>query len=107
MRSKGVYRFWGTVLGGIAVLVLVPNLVDAPELLVAALTLWTGACIYFAGLDRTPRSYVCENAPNRGSTTNSNHPADFQAKIVAIRGVRISADTDPSLIQERVAGSTG
>ncbi|HEX3499266.1 MAG TPA: FUSC family protein, partial [Stellaceae bacterium] len=58
MRSKGVYRFWGTVLGGIAVLVLVPNLVNAPELLVAALTLWTGACIYFVGLDRTPRSYV-------------------------------------------------
>jgi len=58
MRSKSVYRFWGTVLGGIAVLVLVPNLVNAPELLVAALTLWTGACIYLAGLDRTPRSYV-------------------------------------------------
>ena len=58
MRSKAVYRFWGTVLGGIAVLALVPNLVDAPELLVAALTLWTGTCIYFASLDRTPRSYV-------------------------------------------------
>jgi uncharacterized membrane protein YccC len=58
MRSKGVYRFCGTVLGAIAILALVPNLVDAPELLVAAMVLWTGTCIYFASLDRTPRSYV-------------------------------------------------
>ncbi len=58
MRSKGVYRFWGTVLGAIAVLGLIPNFVEAPEVLVAALALWTGACIYFTSLDRTPRSYV-------------------------------------------------
>jgi uncharacterized membrane protein YccC len=58
MRSKGIYRFWGTLLGGIAALVFVPNLVDAPALLIAALVLWTSACIYFAGVDRTPRAYV-------------------------------------------------
>ena len=58
MRSKGIYRFWGTLLGGIAALALVPNLVNAPELLVAALVLWTGMAIYFAGLDRTPRAYT-------------------------------------------------
>ncbi len=58
MRSKSAYRFYGTVLGAVAVLVLIPNLVDAPELLLAALSVWIGGCIYFAVLDRTPRSYV-------------------------------------------------
>jgi uncharacterized membrane protein YccC len=58
MRSKAVYRFCGTLLGAVATLVFIPNLVDAPVLLIAALSLWVGGCIYFAVLDRTPRSYV-------------------------------------------------
>jgi uncharacterized membrane protein YccC len=58
MRSKAIYRFFGTLLGAVATLVLVPNLVDAPELLIAALALWVAGCIYFAILDRTPRAYL-------------------------------------------------
>ncbi len=58
MRSKAAYRFYGTLLGAIATLVIIPNLVDAPVLLIAAMSLWIGGCIYFAVLDRTPRSYV-------------------------------------------------
>ncbi len=58
MRSKAAYRFYGTLLGAVATLVFIPNLVDAPVLLIAALSLWVGGCIYFAVLDRTPRSYV-------------------------------------------------
>ena len=58
MRSKAAYRFSGTILGAVVTLVLIPNLVDAPVLLIAALSLWIGGCIYFAVLDRTPRSYV-------------------------------------------------
>ena len=58
MRSKAAYRFYGTLLGAVACIALIPNLVDAPELLVAALSLWIAGCIYFAVLDRTPRSYV-------------------------------------------------
>ena len=58
MRSKAAYRFYGTMLGAVACMVFVPNLVDAPVLLIAALSLWIGGCIYFAVLDRTPRSYV-------------------------------------------------
>ena len=58
MRSKAAYRFYGTVLGAVAIVVLIPNLVNAPELLLAALSVWIGGCIYFAVLDRTPRSYV-------------------------------------------------
>ena len=57
-RSKAVYRFLGTIVGAIAAILLVPNLVDAPPLLAIAMSLWTGACLYFALLDRTPRSYV-------------------------------------------------
>lgn len=37
---------------------LIPNLVNTPVLLIAALSVWIGGCIYFAVLDRTPRSYV-------------------------------------------------
>ena len=58
MRSKSVYRFAGTLLGAAAAITLVPNLVAAPFLLTAALALWIGVCVYFALLDRTPRSYV-------------------------------------------------
>jgi uncharacterized membrane protein YccC len=58
MRSKAAYRFYGTMLGAVACLALIPNLVNAPGLLIAALSLWIGGCIYFAVLDRTPRSYV-------------------------------------------------
>ena len=58
MRSKAAYRFLGTLIGAVACIVFVPNLVNAPELLIAALSLWIGGCIYFAVLDRTPRSYV-------------------------------------------------
>jgi uncharacterized membrane protein YccC len=58
MRSKAAYRLLGTLVGLVATLVLVPNLVDSPEVLTAALALWVGVCIYFAVLDRTPRSYV-------------------------------------------------
>lgn len=58
LRSKGVYRIFGTLLGATAAIVMVPNLVDAPVLLSAALALWLGICLYFSLLDRTPRSYV-------------------------------------------------
>ena len=58
LRSKALYRLLGTIIGATVTIVLVPNLVDAPELLCAALALWTGICLYIAQLDRTPRSYV-------------------------------------------------
>lgn len=58
MRSKGVYRIGGTLLGAAAAIVMVPGLVDAPVLLTAALALWVGICLYFSLCDRTPRSYL-------------------------------------------------
>ena len=56
--SKAVFRLGGTLLGGAAAVLLVPNLVDAPELLSLALALWLGLCLYLSLQDRTPRSYV-------------------------------------------------
>ena len=37
---------------------LVPNLVNAPELLSLAIALWVGICLYLSLIDGTPRSYV-------------------------------------------------
>ncbi|WP_336489243.1 FUSC family protein [Methylobacterium nigriterrae] len=57
-RSKAVYRVGGTLLGAVAAVVFVPNLVNAPELLCLAVALWVGLCLYLSLLDRTPRSYL-------------------------------------------------
>ncbi|AWN36365.1 FUSC family protein [Methylobacterium radiodurans] len=57
-RSKAVYRVGGTLLGAIVTVILVPNLVNAPELLVLAIALWVALCLYVSLLDRTPRSYL-------------------------------------------------
>jgi uncharacterized membrane protein YccC len=58
MRSKALYRFCGTFIGGTAAVVLVPNLVDAPVLLSLALSMWIGLCLYLSLLDRSPRAYL-------------------------------------------------
>jgi uncharacterized membrane protein YccC len=58
LRSKAAFRLIGTLIGAAVTVALVPNLVNAPELLSAALALWTGGCLYLALLDRTPRSYL-------------------------------------------------
>jgi uncharacterized membrane protein YccC len=58
MRSKAVYRFVGTFVGGTAAVVIVPNLVDAPVLLCLAMAGWIGLCLYLSLLDRSPRAYL-------------------------------------------------
>ncbi|MEH2513218.1 putative membrane protein YccC [Nitrobacteraceae bacterium AZCC 1564] len=57
-RSKALFRCMGTLIGAAATVVLVPNFVNAPELLSLAIALWVGLCLYLSLLDRTPRSYV-------------------------------------------------
>jgi uncharacterized membrane protein YccC len=56
--SKALYRLLGTLIGAAAAIVMVPNLVNAPELLCLAAALWVGLCVYFSLLDGTPRSYA-------------------------------------------------
>ena len=56
--SKAVYRMLGTLIGAAGTIALVPNLVNAPELLSLAIALWVGAFLYFSLIDGTPRSYA-------------------------------------------------
>lgn len=58
ISSKSVYRLLGTLIGGGATIVMVPNLVNEPILLSAAIIAWVSACTFVSLLDRTPRSYV-------------------------------------------------
>jgi uncharacterized membrane protein YccC len=55
--SKALYRLLGTAMGAVATVAMVPNLVDAPELLCMAMALWVGLCLYLSLLYRQPRSY--------------------------------------------------
>jgi uncharacterized membrane protein YccC len=55
--SKAVYRLVGTAAGGAMSILLVPNLVNAPELLTLAIALWVAGCLAVSLLDRSPRSY--------------------------------------------------
>ncbi|MCS0659987.1 FUSC family protein [Massilia terrae] len=57
-RSKAIYRLAGTFLGAAGAVLLVPNLVNSPELLSLGIALWVAVCLYISLLDRTPRSYV-------------------------------------------------
>ena len=56
--SKAFFRVMGTLVGATMTVVLLPNLIDAPELLCLAIALWVGLCLYLSLLDGTPRSYV-------------------------------------------------
>ncbi len=58
MRSKALYRLIGTSVGGVAAVILVPNLADSPLLLSLAFALWIGFCLYLSLLDRSPRAYL-------------------------------------------------
>ncbi|MHA6202987.1 FUSC family protein [Dyella soli] len=56
--AKAIFRLAGTVLGLAVALVVLPNLVNEPEVLIACLALWLGVCLSVSLLDRTPRSYI-------------------------------------------------
>lgn len=58
VRSKALFRVCGTAIGAMATVLLVPPLSNAPELLVLALALWVGVCLYLSLQDRSARSYV-------------------------------------------------
>ncbi len=58
MRAKAIYRVIGTLVGGVAMVAIVPNLVNAPELTTLAIILWVALCVFISLLDRTPRSYM-------------------------------------------------
>ena len=61
-RPKMLYRLAGIATGAIVTIAVVPNLQNAPELLVLCMAAWTGFCIYLAVLDRTPRAFLFQMA---------------------------------------------
>ena len=56
--SKALDRTLGPLLGATGTVILVPLLVNAPELLTFAIAAWAGTFLYIALHDRTPRNYV-------------------------------------------------
>ncbi len=57
-RSKAIYRIFGTLFGAAATVAVIPNLVNAPELLCLVIACWLGLCLYLSLIDGTPRSYL-------------------------------------------------
>lgn len=56
--SKAFYRLIGTLVGAVVSVAMVPNLVNAPELLCLAVAVWVSLCLYLSLMDATPRSYA-------------------------------------------------
>lgn len=56
--AKSAYRVIGTIVGGVLCVALVPLLASYPTLLLLALGVWLGICVYAGSLDRSPRSYA-------------------------------------------------
>lgn len=56
--SKSVFRFFGTVLGGLFTLLIYPATVQSPMLFSLCISLWVAVCLYLSLHDRTPKSYV-------------------------------------------------
>ena len=58
VRSKAIFRLFGTLLGAIVAVVMVLALVNSPVLLSLGMALWVGTCLAISLLDRSPRSYL-------------------------------------------------
>ncbi|NMP27018.1 FUSC family protein [Rahnella sp. SAP-1] len=56
--SKSVFRFLGTVLGGIFIFLIYPLTVMDPLLFSGCVSLWVAFCLYLSLHDRTPKNYV-------------------------------------------------
>lgn len=51
-RAKGVYRIVGTLVAGLATLLVLPALVETPLVLSAAMSIWLAGCLFMALLNR-------------------------------------------------------
>jgi uncharacterized membrane protein YccC len=57
-RAKGLYRVIGTLAGSAVTLWMLPQLVETPLLLSAAMSIWLSSCVFLALLNRGPRGYA-------------------------------------------------
>ncbi len=60
--AKATYRLLGTIIGGAVTVLMVPPLVNSPELLSAAIIGWVALCAYAGQLDQSPRGYTFQLA---------------------------------------------
>ncbi|MCI0756463.1 FUSC family protein [Teichococcus vastitatis] len=58
LRAKALWRLVGTVGGAAFSVAVLPNLVNAPELMALALSAWIGLCLTASFYDPTPRAYA-------------------------------------------------
>ncbi len=56
--SRSTYRVLGTLLAAAGILLLIPALGTAPEVLIVGVAAWVALMLYASLLDRSPRSYV-------------------------------------------------
>ncbi|SFM20468.1 FUSC family protein [Variovorax sp. OV329] len=56
--SRSTYRVLGTLLAAFGILLLIPVLNVAPEVLILGVAAWVALLLYASLLDRSPRSYV-------------------------------------------------
>ncbi|WP_017348703.1 FUSC family protein [Pantoea sp. A4] len=56
--SKSVFRFLGTVLGGLFVLLVYPATVQHPVMFSLSISLWVALCLFLSLRDRTPKGYI-------------------------------------------------
>lgn len=57
MRAKALWRLVGTFCGGAFSVLVMPNLIDAPELFALVMALWLSLCLGASLYDPTQRSY--------------------------------------------------
>ncbi|MDM0022814.1 FUSC family protein [Variovorax saccharolyticus] len=56
--GRAFYRLLGTAAALSVAILIIPNLVDMPVLMVSAIGAWVALCTYLSLLDRSPRSYA-------------------------------------------------
>lgn len=62
VRPKLIHRLAGLLLGAAVTVLTVPNMQNAPALLVLVLAGWSGLCVYLGLLQRTPRAVFFQMA---------------------------------------------
>ena len=58
VRSKAIYRVTGTVIGALAIVILIPTFINYTGMFALVMGGWFGFCLFMSLMDRTPRSYA-------------------------------------------------
>ena len=58
VRSKALYRVMGTIIGALAIVILIPTFINYTGMFALVMGAWFGFCLFMSLMDRTPRSYA-------------------------------------------------